>query len=257
MRGWVRTAAGTFRSDFAAEPELSDAALRTLATAPGHALTYTCVPPGSGTRIGIDRDDDGFPDLTEIDEDSDPLDRNSVPGNGTPFVLVGTRSLKLVDATPASRTLVFKASSNRLDPIGARIIPPPSGSAGDPTAHGARLVVYDAASLTTDQASIDLPAAGWRKLRDSGGVPTYRYRDRTPGAAIRSVIVTHDRISVQGGGPGLGYSLDEPAQGSIALRLAMGQGVRWCTEAPGATDVPARFVAQAKAARPVSCPVRP
>ena len=55
-------AGGTFTSDRAAEAAITDAALRALATPPGQALTYTCAPPGSGTRIGIDRDLDGSPD---------------------------------------------------------------------------------------------------------------------------------------------------------------------------------------------------
>src|SRR2546422_5206515 len=37
----------------------------------GQELTYTCVPPGSGVRIGIDRDEDGFPDRTEIEQRSE------------------------------------------------------------------------------------------------------------------------------------------------------------------------------------------
>jgi YVTN family beta-propeller protein len=55
-RGWVRNTGGTFTPDKAIEPALSDAALRALAAVPGQQLTYTAVPPGSGTRAGIDRD---------------------------------------------------------------------------------------------------------------------------------------------------------------------------------------------------------
>jgi len=36
---------------------ISDAALRALATSEG-PLTYTCAPPGSGARMGVDRDED-------------------------------------------------------------------------------------------------------------------------------------------------------------------------------------------------------
>src|SRR5262245_24800456 len=62
QRGWVRLLGGAFQSDKAAEPPLSDAALRALAATPGQELTYTCVPPGSGPRMGIDRDEDGVRD---------------------------------------------------------------------------------------------------------------------------------------------------------------------------------------------------
>jgi hypothetical protein len=57
QRGWQRTAAGTFRSDKASETPLTDAQLRALAQT--QELTYLAVPPGSGLRIGIDRDEDG------------------------------------------------------------------------------------------------------------------------------------------------------------------------------------------------------
>ncbi|MEW6271507.1 MAG: hypothetical protein AB1689_19670, partial [Thermodesulfobacteriota bacterium] len=73
-RGWMRTAAGTFKSDKAAEPQLADAALRALASTAGQELTYTCAPPGSGTRMGIDRDEDGHLDGDELDAGSNPAD---------------------------------------------------------------------------------------------------------------------------------------------------------------------------------------
>ncbi|MCX2978452.1 hypothetical protein EYC82_13885 [Halieaceae bacterium IMCC11814] len=55
-RGAVRLANGQFRTD--TDEFFSDAQIRTLANSEG-PLTYTCVPPGSGTRLGIDRDEDG------------------------------------------------------------------------------------------------------------------------------------------------------------------------------------------------------
>src|SRR6185369_13651551 len=55
-RGWLyQTSSGRFLSDRASEdtPQpISDTALRAFAAVPGQELTYTCVPPGSGTRIG-------------------------------------------------------------------------------------------------------------------------------------------------------------------------------------------------------------
>jgi DNA-binding beta-propeller fold protein YncE/mono/diheme cytochrome c family protein len=67
-RGYVfDPASATFRSDRAAEPRLTDAQLRSLATADGQPVTYTCVPPGEGVRLGIDRDGDGIYDQDERD----------------------------------------------------------------------------------------------------------------------------------------------------------------------------------------------
>jgi DNA-binding beta-propeller fold protein YncE len=63
-RGYLLVAADSFESDRAGEPPLSDAELRALA-APGQELTYTCAPPGSGERIGRDRNDDGILDAQQ------------------------------------------------------------------------------------------------------------------------------------------------------------------------------------------------
>jgi len=51
----------------------------TSARRPGGELTYTCVPPGSGVRIGLDRDEDGFLDGDELVAGSDPADPASTP----------------------------------------------------------------------------------------------------------------------------------------------------------------------------------
>lgn len=55
-RGWVREAGGSFRDD--TDALWTDANVRALAATDG-PLTYTCAPPGSGRRMGIDRDLDG------------------------------------------------------------------------------------------------------------------------------------------------------------------------------------------------------
>ncbi|MCA9509588.1 MAG: thrombospondin type 3 repeat-containing protein, partial [Myxococcales bacterium] len=55
-RGFAREASGDYRDDTGAL--LTSAALRALVAANG-PITYTCAPPGSGTRMGIDRDEDG------------------------------------------------------------------------------------------------------------------------------------------------------------------------------------------------------
>jgi YVTN family beta-propeller protein len=79
-RSWLyRRAQDDYVSDRVAEAPLTDAALRALAVSPATALTYTCVPPGSGARIGLDRDEDFFWDRDEIDAGSDPADPGSTP----------------------------------------------------------------------------------------------------------------------------------------------------------------------------------
>jgi len=78
-RGWVRLPGGQFRSDRVAEPTLTKAAVRKQAKTAGQERTFTCVPPGSGERIGVDRDGDGAFDRDEIDLGTDPADPGSLP----------------------------------------------------------------------------------------------------------------------------------------------------------------------------------
>ncbi|WP_437838574.1 beta-propeller fold lactonase family protein [Sorangium sp. So ce1153] len=77
--GFLYTGGGRFEADRECEPWRSGAELRLLARGRRGELTYTCVPPGSGERIGIDRDGDGFRDGDERDAGSDPGDAASVP----------------------------------------------------------------------------------------------------------------------------------------------------------------------------------
>jgi DNA-binding beta-propeller fold protein YncE len=58
-RGWLRQINGLFISDV--NTLLTDAALRDLAAVEG-PITYTCVPPGSGERMAINRDSDSHLD---------------------------------------------------------------------------------------------------------------------------------------------------------------------------------------------------
>jgi DNA-binding beta-propeller fold protein YncE len=71
--GFVRRADGLFHPSDGGDPR-SDAQLRALA-AERAAITYTCAPPGSGERKGVDRDEDGrldgldsCPDVANADQ---------------------------------------------------------------------------------------------------------------------------------------------------------------------------------------------
>jgi len=78
-RGFYHIGGGQFLSDISAIPPLPRVTLETLAALLGRELTYTCAPPGSGMRIGVDRDGDTYRDGDEILAGSDPADPNSVP----------------------------------------------------------------------------------------------------------------------------------------------------------------------------------
>ena len=78
-RGFYYLGGGHFKSDEAGAPPISSAHLRQLAALLSSELTYTCVPPGSGVRVGIDRDGDGYFDGDEWNACSDPADPSSTP----------------------------------------------------------------------------------------------------------------------------------------------------------------------------------
>jgi YVTN family beta-propeller protein len=85
-RGYFYVGGGAFQSDRQSEGTIAETALRALAGT-GAEITYTAVPPGSGVRIGIDRDSDGYRDRDEIDAGTNPADPGSTPvlvdGGGT------------------------------------------------------------------------------------------------------------------------------------------------------------------------------
>jgi hypothetical protein len=76
--GFVWTSAG-WQSAVSSAPLLTDAQLQALAqTSP---VTYKCVPPGEGYRVGIDRDSDGYADGDELLAGTNPANPNSYPGH--------------------------------------------------------------------------------------------------------------------------------------------------------------------------------
>jgi hypothetical protein len=77
--GFVYVGSGLFRADRRELPPISAAVLQLIAVRGEHPITYTCVPPGSGERIGVDRDGDGIWDGDERDARSDPADPASTP----------------------------------------------------------------------------------------------------------------------------------------------------------------------------------
>jgi len=80
-RGWLYDpASGLFVPDAAGDPALGDAALRAEAADAGQELTYTCVPPGSGVRVALDRDEDGSRNFDELFGGTDAANPGSLPG---------------------------------------------------------------------------------------------------------------------------------------------------------------------------------
>ena len=99
-RGWLYQGSGQWKSDKAAEGPLTMAQLVALG-APGAELTVTGVPRGSGQRMGIDRDRDGYLDGDELDAHSDPGNPASTPLNvGVPPSAAPAIGLRAVRPNP-------------------------------------------------------------------------------------------------------------------------------------------------------------
>lgn len=194
-RGWLYDpTSGTFLPDAASDPPRSDAELRALSAVPGQELTFTCAPPGSGARMGIDRDLDGI------------LDRDEAGGPGAgacPPVPEPPGTCR----TPGRAILLLKDRDQDGPGPGDRFVfkwlrgaATQASEFGDPVGSGGqRLCLYTGASpsLATELA---VPAGGtcsgdpcWK----TNGSRGYRYRDLPAASAdgIHKVVLT-------GGGSG-------------------------------------------------------
>jgi len=77
-RGWTYQGGGAWLSDRQSEGSRTLGDLLNLADS-GHEVTFTALVTGTETRLGIDRDGDGFRDRDEIDAGADPGDPLSIP----------------------------------------------------------------------------------------------------------------------------------------------------------------------------------
>jgi YVTN family beta-propeller protein len=83
--GFLYMGGGAFQPSRSGEGFVTDATVRGYAATPGQEMTFTCVPPGTGLRIAIDRDDDSYGDGDEIDGGSDPADAGDIPSGVSPL----------------------------------------------------------------------------------------------------------------------------------------------------------------------------
>ena len=125
-RGYAYLGGGSFQSDRAAQT-LTAVQLQASA-APGSELTYSVVPKGSETRLGLDRDLDSWFDRDELDLGTDPADANSHPGGCTKPVPSAPTSLSAVAVGPTQINLSWVDTSSIEDGFSVERAPKGSSS---------------------------------------------------------------------------------------------------------------------------------
>jgi len=221
-------ASGRFQPDRAAEATLPDATLRAFASTPGQELTYTCTPPGSGTRMGLDRDEDGVFDADEVDAGTDPADPTSYPGAPV-HERVGAKKLAIKNALPDNE------ARNKITLVaeGSAIMVPAPGSADDPRCGLAPPSTVKAtltvASVSSGQShTTALPCGNWKLLGSPQHPKGYKYRDKELDDGTAKLVIWKDgtllKAVLQGAGvTALDYDLQVGvAQGAVTAVLQSG-----------------------------------
>lgn len=146
-RGYVYVGDGQLLSDRATETV--DGITLLLDSTPGAESTWTLVAKGTETRLGVDRDGDGYYDRDELDAGTDPRDAQSFPvtcettvedlgfglagfgGVAPGFTVCGTlasggqASFKLEDARPSANALLVLGLVAANQPFKGGVLVPP------------------------------------------------------------------------------------------------------------------------------------
>lgn len=140
--------------------------------------------------------------------------------------------------------------------------PTPGGSAGG----GAVLEVYNT-NGSGEKVTVVLPASGWSSIDDAQTPRGYKYKSASSTAAITRITVRGNLLRIRGGKSSWGYTLNEPSQVRMAVRMTMGNGFRWCTETTAKTsgnppstasnDRVDKFVGARRVPAPAVCPAVP
>ncbi|HYC55052.1 MAG TPA: parallel beta-helix domain-containing protein [Candidatus Binatia bacterium] len=172
----------------------------------------------------------------------------------TPILFLATILAAIVSETHAADQLVSgQRLSMRSSDAGRQSllwvgrgeeVAPPQGE-DDPTLDGAALQVLSSSGET---ATLELPAEGWRRMRNGG----FAFRAGSP-SPVRIARLRAGRIAVRAASTGI--SLGEPAQQWVGLILSVGE-TRFCSlfDAGIRADVPGRFEA-ARTPAPPACPI--
>ena len=139
---------------------------------------------------------------------------------GDVLPLGGYLQVKDRAATPSARLVFLKAN----DLLLRAIVP---GTPGDPTSDDGTLALTNPGSGET--VTLALPAANWRPLGTPPGSKGFRYVAGSPADPCRTVLLRGTRLTARCRGDQIGFSLDEPTQGTLGVRLTLGSGaLRYC-----------------------------
>jgi len=113
---------------------------------------------------------------------------------------------------------------------------------------------------------VTLAPANWTTI-GSGSISGYRYTGPDPNGPVKSVVIKSDSLVIRGGKANWSYTLNEPSQGRVAVRLTFSTGTGWCADAPAkqsgnppstaSNDHQDKFTAQPSTPPPASCPPLP
>jgi hypothetical protein len=206
MRGSLYIGADQYLTDRGGDFPISSAALRARAANAGQEVTFTCVPPGSGSRIALDQDEDGAADGDERDAATDPANAGSTPvgapivcATSTPVVFKratlndrrGILSLTLeVDLGTYTQETVGLVVTDSDGPITTATV---AGLAIEPKGSGFR--------YRAPIGAVGIKTLNLREKRNSGGrfKITLRTTDAwTPGAANQSEASTLVTLNIGG-----------------------------------------------------------
>jgi YVTN family beta-propeller protein len=242
QRGWrMSSVSGAFLGDKATDPPLTDGQLRALATTPGQELTYTCAPPGSGIRMGIDRDLDGILDGDDGSISTTTTTTTIVSSTTTTTIVSSTTTTTIpagCASVPASgcrlpgKTIVLAktGSSPAKRKLVWKFLKGPATVATDfgapTTTDDYELCLYGAGGTLLTGASA--PAGGtcgnrdcWRDLGPRG----YKYvdRDATPNGLQKLVLRAGDagRSKVIAKGKGANLTLPALPIGGFPLTVQL------------------------------------